>query len=995
MDGVIWLLMRLFYWIAFLSFALFNGQNYTIKSYGMDNGLPQNSVKDIIKDKYGFIWLSTEGAIVRWDGDNFTLYNNFKLKNLSFGSFFTNIHRDSIFIYNDYAKNKLLISQRNVKSLPVNEATLPFFFIEDIRYDQYIKTSLKARVSSSGKYYIRFSKGSYYFSNEKITYEDENHKITEINLKFPYTRFRKVFAHQDRMFFADDSGKKMLQIHEGKLSSINVPKIYTDLDTKFYWQQSSDQVLIVNDGNIFLSTFDGRDLKTKFLLQYKGIEREMSDAMFYDNAANKLYIGSLIHGLKILSPASFYVSKKNVPYEDEVFYGALPFGKNSIITQQGFEFFKDKAVKKFSAQLIEGKRYLLYDSRGNMICKDNNSIHIRYKNFQFAKYDSIAFGKKVLDGVYKSGGLYMATVSEEELWSLNIYKNDQFKNIVNTFNFNGNIKSVLRYNDDLLYAGGNGGLYKVSLSRNKIVKHIAKDLPVKDIIRTKDGNIWLTTYGRGFYFLNNDEVVKLPADKSNYIATAHTLQEDYSSNFWISTNNGLFKVNKQSLLQYVKDKNTVVTYYRYTKTDGFSNNEFNGNANPASNALADGQFVFPSMEGFVFFKPDEIKTYFPKPTDVFIERVKINDGNVTSFDGKLDLKKNYNKAEIFIDMPYYSNIENIYLQAKLNGTGNWIDIKNDRRFLINNIKPGEYALMVRFLTGKNGSFAYKSIPIEIEAYFYQTIAFRIMVLLLLIMIILLIVRLRTNILQKNLNIKDKELQETTTNLQLTKEKLEDESQYQKELVSSITHDITTPVRFITMLSKKLMEAKDTETQKMYFDSIYKSSEELYKFTFGLKKYTELYKQENIPEEDYHLSDIIEEKKMLFEEIARQKNISIFNNCDDDIKLRLNPNILLAVFHNLIDNAIKNTSEGKITISGEFQDSSIQVKITDTGNGMPLEKIEYYNNLFKSTEVEKLTFKNYGLGLHMVNQLIRKINSEIFFQENHLEGTMVVINIKSV
>lgn len=28
--------------------------------YNTDNGLPQNSIKDIIKDKYGFIWLATE-----------------------------------------------------------------------------------------------------------------------------------------------------------------------------------------------------------------------------------------------------------------------------------------------------------------------------------------------------------------------------------------------------------------------------------------------------------------------------------------------------------------------------------------------------------------------------------------------------------------------------------------------------------------------------------------------------------------------------------------------------------------------------------------------------------------------------------------------------------------------------------------------------------------------------------------------------------------------
>jgi signal transduction histidine kinase len=987
--------MKLFCWIAFFSFTLFSGQNYTTKWYGMDNGLPQNSVKDIIKDKYGFIWLSTEGGIVRWDGDNFTLYNNFKLKNLSFAFFCGNSKNDSIFIYNDFFRERLIITQRNVKQIAVDPAERPSFFRDNVSYYQYVKTTLVSKADPYFKYYIKFPKCLYYFNKENVRYEDEiSGQSTEINLKFPNIRFNKFFAHKDRIFIADPGEKKILQLHKGKLSSITGPAIYTDPHSKIYWQQSTDQVLIINNGNVFLSTFDGRELKAKFILQYKDIDKETSHSMFYDEKENKLYIGSLINGLKILSLSNFYISKKNVPYENEVYYAALPFGKSSVLTQQGFVFSKDKAVKEFSTRLYTEERYLIYDNNGNLICRDNNSIQKRYKASHFTKYDSVTFHRKYIEGIFKSGGLYMAAVSKDELKTLYIYENDQFKNIVHTFNFNNDIKSVLRYNDDLLYVGGSGGLYVLSLSKNKVVKNIAKDLPIKEIIRTKDGNVWLTTYGRGFYFLKKDEVVKLPADKNNYIETAHTLQEDHRSNFWISTNNGLFKVSKHSLLQYVQDKKTIVPYYRYTKTDGFSNNEFNGNANPASNVLADGQFVFPSMEGFVFFKPEEIKTYFPKPDDIFIERMRINDGIITYFNGKLNLKKDYNKAEIFIDMPYYANIENIYLQAKLEGSGNWINIKNDRKFLINNVKPGEYNLMVRFLTRKNGSFVYKTIPVEIEAYFYQTTAFRILVLLLLIMIVLLIVWIRTNILQKNLNIKDKELQETATTLQLTKEKLKDEAQYQKELVSSITHDITTPVRFITMLSKKLMEAKDAETQKMYFDSIYNSAEKLHKFTFGLKKYTELFKQQNVPDEDYYLNDIIEEKRMLFDEIALQNNTSIINECDPDVKVRINPNILLAIFHNLIDNAVKNTSDGEIIISAVSKNSMVEVQVADTGTGMSKEKMEYYNNAFKSTDTEKLSFKSNGLGLHMVNQLVRKIDSEIFFKQN-LKGTTVVLNIKSV
>ena len=37
--------------------------------------LPQNSVKSIAPDKYGFIWMTTENGLVRFDGKNFKIYN--------------------------------------------------------------------------------------------------------------------------------------------------------------------------------------------------------------------------------------------------------------------------------------------------------------------------------------------------------------------------------------------------------------------------------------------------------------------------------------------------------------------------------------------------------------------------------------------------------------------------------------------------------------------------------------------------------------------------------------------------------------------------------------------------------------------------------------------------------------------------------------------------------------------------------------------------------
>ena len=63
------------------------------------------------------------------------------------------------------------------------------------------------------------------------------------------------------------------------------------------------------------------------------------------------------------------------------------------------------------------------------------------------------------------------------------------------------------------------------------------------------------------------------------------------------------------------------------------------------------------------------------------------------------------------------------------------------------------------------------------------------------------------------------------------------------------------------------------------------------------------------------------------------------------------------FHNIIDNAVKNTSNGEITITSAFTGSHVEIHIADTGTGMSDEQMMYYSRLFKKKkENEHMIFK---------------------------------------
>jgi signal transduction histidine kinase len=129
-------------------------------------------------------------------------------------------------------------------------------------------------------------------------------------------------------------------------------------------------------------------------------------------------------------------------------------------------------------------------------------------------------------------------------------------------------------------------------------------------------------------------------------------------------------------------------------------------------------------------------------------------------------------------------------------------------------------------------------------------------------------------------------------------------------------------------------------------------------------------------------------------MALEHSTTIINICDPHIKLRTNKNILSAILHNLIDNAVKNTNNGVITIKTREENAHVEIGIFDTGKGMSSTQIEYYSKVFERVGTENFIFKNYGLGLHMVIQLSKKLEAKITFHENIPKGTIVKLFLKN-
>lgn len=250
--------------------------------------------------------------------------------------------------------------------------------------------------------------------------------------------------------------------------------------------------------------------------------------------------------------------------------------------------------------------------------------------------------------------------------------------------------------------------------------------------------------------------------------------------------------------------------------------------------------------------------------------------------------------------------------------------------------------------------------------------------------------------KQELNQQKEQLEAIINDLEKTKQDLHSEIIQHKKIIGTISHDIRSPLKYIQLIAKHLSsnakKYKDIALSK-YVNSIYKSSSQLYEFTKTLIEYSKIYIEDrDYNQTTYSVYDLIENKRNFFEEIAANNGTKIINKTDFNLKSDLNIRIISIIIHNLIDNAVKNTFSGIIEIGAQINSENITYWVKDTGSGMSQDIIDYYNNLFKNRDAEKLILSTYGIGLHLVLELLIILKGEISFTNPDNKGTTVTIDI---
>ena len=222
-----------------------------------------------------------------------------------------------------------------------------------------------------------------------------------------------------------------------------------------------------------------------------------------------------------------------------------------------------------------------------------------------------------------------------------------------------------------------------------------------------------------------------------------------------------------------------------------------------------------------------------------------------------------------------------------------------------------------------------------------------------------------------------------------------------DFLANTSHEIRTPMNAILGMNEMILkESKDPDIRQASLDirragnhllSIINNILDISKIESGKM---ELYNA------DYHLWQLIKDTEEAIYESIRDKGLTFVLDIDKSLPEHLygDEDHLRQVLMNLLDNAVKYTKEGTITLgvhgkTGTHSRVNLNITVSDTGIGIRQEDIPHLFHSFERVNLnETQSIQGAGLGLTLVRYFLELMGGQVYAKSEYGKGTTFVIDL---
>jgi len=669
-------------------------------------------------------------------------------------------------------------------------------------------------------------------SNSEVYIATENNEIQQLNRKknslknIKYARLPELTSNYRKTLIEDSKGIIWITASYHGLCSYNPAngesEIYTQQKNNLSTNKLMGNMDIDSEGNLWICTEeDGINIfnvETKHfthLKRNKNIQGSLNSdhiySIYFDNE-NIAWIGTFDKGINIYNP---YQRKFNAslfsPNDLDVLndYSVLDIFEDSKkrvwMGTDGFGLFKfekNKAAIQYnnhdknsflSSNVITS---LAEDPLGNILIgtysgglislnPDKNIATLYYPLNKPGSISSPHVWEVFADSRNRIWLGMLASGADEYNYKTHLFRNlGPYSTEVDKIDFQ-NVMTINEDRDGDIWFGTEGkGIFILDKETDRIIR-IANDSTykfptegiIKCIIQDKWGAIWIGTEDNGLFKYDKKKHVFSKFGKPDGFTSdpVQSLAEDTEGNIWIGTTSGLFKLNTQSH-----------NFSRFIIEDGLSSNDFNPDA---MCKLSDGRIIAGTNNRAEIISLDNINLNTNLPKLVFTKlsvlskqiqpNMLVNDRMILtkSITYTPELKLNWKDKVFSLEFAAlnYTLPQKCQYKYMLDGFDeDWIYTDSKRRIATySNLDAGDYIFRVK-ASNNDGKWGNNQIALKIKVTppFWETLAFKLSLILLLGLIIYIIFKQRIKTIDDQF--KQHQLEQEQKIITLENEKLESE-----------------------------------------------------------------------------------------------------------------------------------------------------------------------------------------------------------------------------
>lgn len=691
---------------------------YRFDHWTADNGLPQNSVRDIVQTRDGYLWLTTFDGLVRFDGVRFTVFNKSNTPGLTNNRF--------VQLFEDRQGDLWALLDTG----------------EIARRQQGRFTTYSTALESPGGVNPLLGddgQGNAAVYYQQFALDDRRKAYLSVRLR----AYRWSGAHFQPAEELSHTYPMPPEFYgEGYLSATN--KMVAD----GYWHTSERQALRLLPGGgqqvynaqTGLPGAQPRLIRTKQHVQ-QVVTRDAAGRLWLTELAtgqNRLLSGQTPEGFKVVSAyaddeGNYWFSTYDnglfrarpqmvTPYGkaqglnfSEIYPlleghdGALWIGayRDGLFKLKESVFTQYPAAKDISSGEFDGFVFSLYEDRAGQLW-----VSGRWR-FVDGRFDPgpwfNALGETMMQPVYSMcedrAGAYWLGGSGGVLR----YQNGATAHFTTKDGLAGNDTRVIIQDGedgkDGLWIGGYGGL--THFKDGRFTAWTEQDgLPgntVRALKQDSDGALWIGTYDSGLGRFKDGKFTRYTTKDGLFDNGVFQILEDDYGWFWMNCNRGIYRARKQELQDFAAGRSKTITCLAYNKSDGMPSTEGNGGHWPAGVKTRDGKLWFPTMGGLAMIDPANVKAN-TQPPPVVIEEMRINNQAVSSESWESAIRNSQFAIQVLpgqdnFEIAYtalsFINSENMRFKYRLEGAdADWVDTGTRRTAYFSHLAPGAYTFRV-------------------------------------------------------------------------------------------------------------------------------------------------------------------------------------------------------------------------------------------------------------------------------------------------------------